>query len=60
MMNSDEHIRLAGVVRESIVDGPGIRFVVFCQGCPHHCEECHNEPTHDFLGGFVNGRSYCK
>ena len=52
MMNSDEHIRLAGVVRESIVDGPGIRFVVFCQGCPHHCEECHNEPTHDFLGGF--------
>ena len=30
-------IRIAGVVKESIVDGPGIRFVVFCQGCPHHC-----------------------
>lgn len=45
-------IRIAGVVRESIVDGPGIRFVVFCQGCPHHCEGCHNPDTHDFDGGY--------
>ena len=44
-------IRLAGVVRESIVDGPGIRFTVFVQGCPHHCEGCHNPETHDFSGG---------
>ena len=33
-------IRLAGVIRESIVDGPGFRFVVFTQGCPHHCPGC--------------------
>ena len=45
-------IRLAGVVRESIVDGPGIRFTVFVQGCPHHCEGCHNPETHDFSGGY--------
>ena len=45
-------IRLAGVVRESIVDGPGIRFVVFVQGCPHHCEGCHNPQSHDFSGGY--------
>ncbi len=45
-------IRIAGVVRESIVDGPGIRFVVFCQGCPHHCPQCHNAVTHDFTGGY--------
>ncbi len=44
-------IRLAGIVRESIVDGPGLRFVVFVQGCPHKCEGCHNPETHDFLGG---------
>ena len=45
-------LRLAGVIRESIVDGPGIRFTVFCQGCPHGCPGCHNEATHDFSGGF--------
>lgn len=44
-------IRLAGIVRESIVDGPGIRFTVFCQGCPHGCPGCHNPESHDFSGG---------
>lgn len=44
-------IRLAGIVRESITDGPGIRFTVFCQGCPHHCRECHNMETWDPDGG---------
>ena len=47
-----DSLRLAGVVRESIVDGPGIRFVVFCQGCPHKCPGCHNAVTHDFSAGF--------
>ena len=45
-------LRLAGVIRESIVDGPGIRFVVFTQGCPHHCPGCHNPGTHDPKGGY--------
>jgi anaerobic ribonucleoside-triphosphate reductase activating protein len=45
-------IRIAGIVRESIVDGYGIRFVVFAQGCPHDCKGCHNPETHDFAGGY--------
>lgn len=44
-------LRISGVVRESIVDGRGLRFVVFCQGCPHHCPGCHNPATHDFEAG---------
>ena len=52
-MNKDnDNIRLAGIIRESIVDGPGIRFVVFAQGCPHNCIGCHNAETHDFYGGY--------
>ena len=44
-------LRIAGTVNDSIVDGPGIRFTVFTQGCPHRCEGCHNPQTHDFNGG---------
>jgi len=47
-------IRLAGLVPESIVDGPGYRFSVFVQGCPHACPGCHNPETHDFEGGYVS------
>jgi len=36
------HLRIAGITRESVVDGPGIRVVVFAQGCPRHCRGCHN------------------
>ena len=46
-------IRIAGIVPESIVDGPGIRLTVFVQGCPHHCEGCHNPETHDFAAGSI-------
>lgn len=46
-------LRLAGVVKESIVDGYGLRYVIFTQGCPHHCRGCHNPQTHDFNKGYL-------
>lgn len=44
-------IKLAGMIEQSIVDGPGLRMVVFAQGCPHKCAGCHNPATHAFRGG---------
>lgn len=45
-------IRLAADLQEdSIVDGEGIRTVIWTQGCPHACKGCHNPQTHDFNGG---------
>ena len=45
-------IRAASVAWQSVVDGPGLRLVVFTQGCPHRCPGCHNPETHDFKGGY--------
>ena len=48
-------IRLATpeIQKDSIVDGEGIRSVIWTQGCPHNCEGCHNPSTHSFDGGVL-------
>lgn len=44
-------IRIAGTANDSIVDGPGIRFTIFVQGCTRHCHGCQNPQTWDPEGG---------
>lgn len=44
-------MRVSGITDDSIVDGPGIRTVIFTQGCRHYCDGCHNPETWAFEGG---------
>ncbi len=44
-------IRVANIINESAVDGPGLRLVIFAQGCPHMCKGCHNKSTWPTIGG---------
>lgn len=47
----DNMIRLSGIAYESLVNGPGMRRVLFAQGCNHNCKGCFNPDTHEFSGG---------
>lgn len=49
----ENEIRLFGVANDSIVDGPGLRYSVYVQGCSHHCPGCHNPESWAFEGGTV-------
>lgn len=51
------HIRLYGTVADSIVDGPGLRYAVFVQGCSHGCPGCHNPESQPAEGGTVTAIS---
>ena len=50
-MTTPTHIRLFGTAADSIVDGPGLRYAVFTQGCSHRCAGCHNPESWPFEGG---------
>lgn len=45
------NLRISGITYESLVDGPGLRVVVFVQGCDLGCPDCHNPDSHSPTGG---------
>ena len=52
MEQNKDSIRLASDLQsDSIVDGPGLRTVIWTQGCSHNCPGCQNPQTWDFNGG---------
>ena len=58
---TEDKILLAAMVQpDSIVDGPGIRTVIWTQGCTHNCKGCHNPETHSVnAGGYVDIEMVC-
>ena len=44
-------MRYAGINYNDMCAAPGVSVTLFTQGCPHHCEGCHNPETWDFNGG---------
>ncbi len=44
-------IRVAGIVSDSITDGPGLRLTLFVQGCERNCQGCHNQSALPLDGG---------
>lgn len=54
------YINLASVIKDSVVDGPGIRTVIFVQGCDHHCPGCHNPETQGIGGYLISAKDLAK
>jgi len=50
-MDKSVKLKISGVAKESVVDGPGLRLVVFAQGCNRACPGCHNPASWDPNGG---------
>lgn len=50
-MEDKVYVKLSGIAYESLVNGPGVRRVLFSQGCRHKCKGCFNPDTHCFDGG---------
>lgn len=44
-------LRVLSILHDSVVDGEGLRTVIFFSGCPHHCKGCHNPQSWNMMNG---------
>ena len=44
-------IKILDIIEDTTVDGPGFRTTIYCAGCAHHCEKCHNKHSWNFDQG---------
>ena len=44
-------INVLSILNDTTVDGPGFRTSIYCSGCKHHCEGCHNPESWNMKGG---------
>lgn len=51
IVENSPKISVIRIVPDTVVDGPGMRTTVYCAGCRHHCEGCHNASTWNFDAG---------
>ena len=50
-MSENNFISILNVIDGTVVDGPGFRISVYCAGCGHHCNGCHNPQSWDMSNG---------
>ena len=48
---SINHMNIIRIDKNNLVNGSGMRCVIWCSGCAHNCEGCHNPETHDHKAG---------
>jgi len=62
MVLPDGYIRLSGPIEhDSIVNGDGLRAVLWTQGCPNYCKGCQNPETWDYeVGNLVKIEDVCE
>ncbi len=46
-----ETARVLSIYHDSVVDGEGLRTVIFFAGCPHYCKGCHNPRSWNLRNG---------
>ncbi len=44
-------VKILDIIEDTTVDGPGFRTTIYCAGCAHQCEKCHNKQSWDFNQG---------